>query len=813
MHTHSRSFATLVLIALSLCATAALAADYRFDFGDDASGLQEGFTRVTPKALFEGGAAFGWVAGAKLDIRDKAFTEYGDSRRGKTPPPCWTCPLSEDAVVSDQPAEFVAKVAPGKYKAWVLCGLSYPYRSQYFDFDVTTGAVAERVQFEESCQFRHVFADVDATGGEARLQFAPRSLFAVCGVVLWQEADEARIQAEVLTPLRQIIDDMPPEEAAQWKLAQPVDSAPWPPVADADKQRGYLVHQRHWAEVVYPDTVPLAPEINPTLRAFATPGEYEPLNFIVYPFRELAGATVTVSALKGAKGSIPASAVDLRRVRYMKARLNYTVLGAYRRVPDPLMPLDSAEPLPANENTRYWLTVHVPATAAAGAYTGTVTFTPKGAPAATLPIRFRVLPIKLQEDPTKLYGIYYRDPLGAWASAKDETSKAYYLQKSEWEMQDLIAHGTRNITTDLWAAPEKPGEPGRFELNFDLMQQKVDTWKRYGLKGPFVLGVNAGGIFRKYLGKDLGSHISDAEAPPPEYGQELTRMCQVIEAERQKRGWPDFLYYPVDEPSTAPGAIAFMIETLKAVQAAGVKTYVTADPTLEGFAPLKPYIDVWCTQPFLPLRDEILKDKAARKVDYWCYPNHVNGENDHTPVNGARMTYGFGFWRSGFTTLIPWIYRANIGNPWNYLDGSASDFFNRTEDNGRPIPGALWEAYREGYDDYRYVYTCQQAIAKARKRGGKAAKAAAEAQKVLEYVWNQVRVQPKYKHDNLWEPRETDVYRWMVAEQIMKLEGAGGRTRPVSLFESWTGPGVAMHGRWGAGPLPGTVSPRGRPTR
>jgi len=250
-------------------------------------------------------------------------------------------------------------------------------------------------------------------------------------------------------------------------------------------------------------------------------------------------------------------------------------------------------------------------------------------------------------------------------------------------------------------------------------------------------------------------------------------MCLAIEAERKKRGWPEFLYYPIDEPSTSRGAIAFMIETLKAVRAAGVRTYVTADPTNEGFAPLKPYIDVWCTQPFLPAREEILADKAKRTVDYWCYPNHVNGENDHTPVAGARMTYGFGFWRSGFRTLIPWIYSWSVGDPFNYLDGSSMDFFNRHEPDGAPMPVAQWEAYREGYDDYRYIYTLEQLIAEAKgspKAGAQQAAAAAEQE--LQAVWRSIRVQTKYKYDGLWAPEEFDVRRWLVARQILAIQDA-----------------------------------------
>jgi hypothetical protein len=63
-----------------------------------------------------------------------------------------------------------------------------------------------------------------------------------------------------------------------------------------------------------------------------------------------------------------------------------------------------------------------------------------------------------------------------------------FLRKSDWELQDLVAHGTRNVTTGLWAAPEKPGEPGQFTFNFDLMQMKIDRWRKYGFRFPLVWG-------------------------------------------------------------------------------------------------------------------------------------------------------------------------------------------------------------------------------------------------------------------------------------------------------------------------------------
>jgi len=148
-------------------------------------------------------------------------------------------------------------------------------------------------------------------------------------------------------------------------------------------------------------------------------------------------------------------------------------------------------------------------------------------------------------------------------------------------------------------------------------------------------------------------------------------------------------------------------------------------------------------------------------------------ENDHTPVAGARMTYGFGFWRSGFLTLIPWIYSYSIGDPYNYLDGSAMDFFNRSEPDGTPVPVALWEAYREGYDDYRYIFTLEHLIAQARKSSRPAARRAAlAAEKERRYIWNAILVQPKYKDEKLWAPQAFDVCRWIAARQILALQKA-----------------------------------------
>jgi hypothetical protein len=743
-----------------------------FDMGTETSDVWEGFTRVTAKTVWSGESEFGWKSPQGLSSRVMAYKEpVSNPRRGASePPPIWTNAITEDAVIGSSENSFLFRAAPGEYELYVVCGTSDPaLRSQFFDFTVRVGAQQQRVQIEGAYQFRTLRfkATVGAGAEPLVVMFSPRSKWVVNALIAWTSADAVTVRRDVIDPFEQWTFRMAPQEWAKWQR-DPVREEPMPIVSDADKQRGFLVYARHYLECVYPETRPRAEELNPELRLFATPGESGTANFVVLPLAQLRDAKVNVSAV----GPIPAENIDVRHVRFMRARPNYTVQYRYRVVPDLLEHFESLD-LPANENARFWITLRIPEKAPAGNYTGKIVFVCTGG-SVTLPLRVRVLPITLREDPSKIFGIYYRHPYDQMASAPDEVSKEHFRRKAELEHQDMVAHGTRNVVLSVSGRPADA--QGNFNFNWDLLEAKFALWRKHGFVGPAVMGFPVESVYEKYMKARTGSHLRGVEDPPDEFGREITAMVRTIEAERQRRGWPEFLYYPVDEPATDAAAVNFMVKVLSACKAAGVRTYVTADPTHEQFDPMRPLIDVWSTQPFAPDRETVIADMKARPVEYWCYPNHVNGENDHTPVTGARMTYGFGFWRSGFRALIPWIYQSSTGDPFNYLDGASMDFFNRSEPDGTPIPVAMWEAYREGYNDYRYLYTLEQRIAEAKTSSSAAVRsAAANAERELQSVWNAIRVQPKYKHDDLWSPPDFDAYRWILAQQIMAIDEASRR--------------------------------------
>jgi len=746
------------------------AAPSLFDMGTGSSAVREGFTRVTAESFFSKPAGFGWHAAVGLKGQARAYKDLVEntSRGRKEPPPVWTNPITEDGILGDRENTFLFQPPPGDYELYVICGTSESMRSQFFDFTVQVGAEQRRLQFEGGYQFHSVRFRTRVDNGPVAVKFTPRSKWVVNAILAWTASDAARVEKDIIAPFEEWTYRMPPAEWAKWKEEPEPESGPMPPVSESDQKRGFVVYSRHYLECVYPHTKPRKGDLSPALRVFATPGEYEPLSFVVLPLRDLTGAKVKVSDI----GPVKADQIDIRHVRFVKARPNYTVFYRYRVVPDILEHFNALD-LKAGENARFWLTVRVPDDAPAGTYSGKVTFECYGG-RAELPVTLRILPFKLRDDPGKLFGIYYRHPYDLMAGAEDEVSHEHFRRRAELEHADMVAHGTRNVVLSCSTGPADA--QGNFNFNWELLADKLALWQKHGFCGPIIMGISTERVYTKYMKEGYGSHLRGVKDPPEEFSREMSAMVKAIETERRKRGWPEFLYYPVDEPSTDAVAVNFMVKVLKACKAAGVRTYATADPTHDQFEPMRPFVDVWCTQPFLPDRETILADMKARGVEYWCYPNHVNGENDHTPVTGARMTYGFGFWRSGFRTLIPWIYSVSNGDPFNYLDGSSMDFFNRHEADGTPMPVAMWEAYREGCDDYRYVFTLEQLIAEAKQsRKAAAQQAAAVAEQELRSVWNAIRVQAKYKYDDLWSPAEFDVYRWLIAQQILELQRTTAR--------------------------------------
>jgi len=743
----------------------------RIDFGTADSPVRDGFVRVTDRSTFAAGAVAGW-----LDIRGLEAVDR--PTRGLI----YTTDLRQDSVQSRGPATLRVGVPPGKYRVWIMAGTGGGNTAQIWDMRIACGASSTKATFYGPHTARVMRLDAfSGPRGILDLTITTRSKWALNAMIVASAEEWPDLEKTEIAKLERDLTLLPDEFLKRWKHTPHQDNTPLPKYTPAEKARGFVIHHKPWVTPVWPNTVPRREEFDPRLKGFASQDEYEPLTFTVMPLRDFDSALVRVSDLRSEDGHlIPAQDISIRYVRYMYVRPNYNLRGIYYRAPDLLPRFDEPQPLRAGENFRVWLTVYVQPYTPEGEYRGRAALILDGQPAAEVPILFRVLPIKLQRDPSLIYNTYYSwHPADSIAIAPDDFSRRWWARKMECDFKSMAAHGYNAYCIIINA---HFSEDGRCVPLLDEFAQKLDVARRNGLfdMGQPIVGrmnFTLRKRYKHYTGKEMVKHIYGVEMPPQAFFDDITAMVRAVEAGRKRRGWPEILYKPIDEPTDSKQAIQFVIEMLKAVKKVpGVRTYLTADPTRKSYAPLKPYVDVWCTHHFAVPLEQRLADFEERGVEYWCYPNNVSGQNDHTPVAAARMIYGFGLWRSGYRVLIPWTYRSYSGDPANYLDGHVMDFFNHsTEDDGDVIPCTLYEAYREGVDDYRYVTTLQRWIEQARQLGHDSQAAHAEAD--LKRVWDSIHFQAVKKilevrnqYDTGWTADSFDNYRWLLAEHILSLK-------------------------------------------
>ncbi len=574
-----------------------------------------------------------------------------------------------------------------------------------------------------------------------------------------------------------------PTVPSGWTEKPFVETVRKPILAKAERQWGYLLFQRPITEPVYANTHPRADERVVSLSAFGTPGEFEPVTISLYPIRDLKNMTVTCSDLISNNFSIPASQIDIRIQTYWNVAFpRYASRDTYRRVPE-LLEKVTAHSSAAQECQRWWLTVRVPEDAKPRLYQGTVTLQDDGFDQPVkIPFSFRVLGFRLQQDPRKHLSAYYYPRNPTMFPGKDE---AFIDRATTNEFRSMKQHGLDMLPT--------------FYLQYDNSKQKIyvqhetdiDRMLAAGFQGPLpLLGGNAiARLYQKFTPDgERGSHWNISKMPPEEFYEQLKSEFVKFKKECKDRGWPEIVCCPLDEVSAARSE--FGSKVYKAVHNAGVRTYATKNPLAADAVPYKPYVDIWCSQPYATPYEKTVTDKNH---EYWSYPNHNAGERKNRRVmcKGGRMTYGFGFWRSGYTALIPWHWAWTMKpDPFDYLRTRRSGCGQRIGDDGQVIPALYWECFREGYDDARYIFTLQQVTwERAGSTDPNCKKLVNQAFDTLQETWDAIEVQERYLADNMWPSGEFNTRRWrmaMLIEKLLKFPASRQGTAPSVLLKNST---------------------------
>ena len=739
------------------------AAPLLYDLGTPGSPVRKNFVPLDIKSKV-------WSSKTKLFVKNnKIVRESGVNRNsGRAEPPLYFNELTCDHIGSKGGADLTFSVPDGRYKVWILTGRAGGDSSQVWDIKVWSGPANAAMTYAGAAEIHAIELDAVARKGQLKLSVSTRSQWIINAIAIIPEKEYAQVKKNVLDPEMAELASLPPEILKKWKKMPYKSDIPEPRWSAAEKKQGFAIFSRNWTEPVWPEQFPRKSEIGRAVRAFTSLGESEPMTFSVYPLKNFKRVTLQVKPFVNKKGAVlAADAVTARYVRYAWVRPNYNMTGFYYRVPEVLMPW-SERPLKAGEPLRIWLSIDTKVHTVPGIYRSTALLDIDGQK-VNVPLTLRVLPFRLVKNPHVIFAQYYDHPYKKVARAKDDFSRQWWEKRAEYEHAHMRDSGHEGITGSIWFTRDR--RSGKLILNFDAMQKQIDLMRKYGMgKFPIPCGMGTSSLYAYYMkGALMGSHITRVKMPPKKFFDDFTAITQLIENEARRRGWPELLYYPIDEPSSQANSVEFMVEILKAIKKVpGVRTYVTANPAASAYAPMKPYVDVWSCQPFsIPKKQAEADMKRRPGLEYWSYPNHNSGENDHTLSIGTRMTYGFGLWQSGFKVLIPWIYSVTRHDQWNNLDSGSSDFGVRTAPDGRPIPTPLWEAYREGIDDGKYLFTLESLIATANERGFK--KEAAAAQRDLDLIKKNIFIQERYRDKELWGADTFDAYRWLLAENIMKL--------------------------------------------
>ncbi len=428
------------------------------------------------------------------------------------------------------------------------------------------------------------------------------------------------------------------------------------------------------------------------LSLIATRGEYEPVTFAVYAAADVPELTASASDLTSGDDTIPVGRWDVRAAartmqrRWYTSPINDSILRTRY-----LWPYEAA-PLSAGQFRQYWLTLHVPENAAAGDYRGTVTVSGAGH-SVDIAVDAQILDITLRQHPKKRYGCYYR------GSDFGEFTDLY-----RYELPDMRAHG---CDFALWRPRIAFSmADDEVEVSYEDLERQIEILREHGFRPPWVI----------WSGLDRLTSLLESAGKPELIQPTATRAIQDLQELADENGWGTIFLTHMDEVFNE-GRLPRYIELTELVREAGdVPVYMTirADRP-EMMKEADPFIDIRCYNghnmdewissghSFAELAEEL--EAAGDEAGIYYNPRSV----DVTP-EWTRTTNGLYMWLTPFKLHTPWIYNSFGGSPFDAEDGHDFGYAFPSPEDGRPVPTMLWEAFREGVDDLKYIYTLEQLI-------------------------------------------------------------------------------------------------------
>ena len=550
----------------------------------------------------------------------------------------------------------------------------------------------------------------------------------------------------------------------------------------------YALYEGHPADAIDP-TLPPVGELGAEsidIELWACPGEYEAAQFTIVTAKDMSAVRISLEDFRSPNGIIPKSAAQVLLVRRSLQR------DLYPHPPEPRYFETTSRFLFPNQD--FWLEagtfkevqvlVHVPDDAAPGEYTGRVYITPRALKGTAVALKLRVLPLKLVEPQHKRYGQYYH-----YSNVRDNPGAF------DAELADMAAHGCTTMWAHLGPQVQK-GDDGRITWDLSELRTFLQGLQRHGFHGPLTVADNL-----IALGRLMGHPGLDDRGQ----GDPISESAEVLgvagemfgDLERLNAEFPQFQFIltHMDEVF-GRGRLERYIDLAKVVRkTTSMPLYIThhTEPgSWEAFMEkADPYIDIRCMnghslETWLHAGNNW--ETMARLLEQsgdtaWIYHN-MRGAFFRPEWN--RFINGLFMWVSPIEVHIPWMYYSVAGDPFDDTDSQRHDFVYAVPLPGDPttlISTLHWEAFREGYDDMRYIVTLEETIKAAKAKGVPTADAEAwldEMRAMLPQLpgdITEVEVESPYTAlaAERFSGADYDRLRRQTALHAIKLQAAGAR--------------------------------------
>ena len=720
-----------------------------FDFGSNASTVAEGCLPVTETSTFTESSGYGWTAPVPL-----LGVERGQGYA-----------LTRDFVACNQApctGRFRVRLPDGDYAVGIIAG-DTEFEVQPFNVDIENGQATWRVATADRCEAARFNTVVHLTDGALDIELRAEKAWLLSALVVAPKGKLAEVDAQ-LTQIEHLFAFGDPGMLKGLTRAEPEPVSAVAVPGPADTRRGYqLFVPSGIAEQVWPDLPPAKGSVATELRAWCTAGEYEPVTLAVHALRPLRDVRVQVSDLRGS-GTVPADATDIRVVHCWPQRYKSQRQTEWAVMPELLRAQEHTGEVwvAPGTNRQWWLTLHPPEDAAAGEYRGTVTIGAADAEMTQLPLILTVYPFKLQCPAPMAWGIYYYPDRSQPRTGFMSQDRLVRMVRAD--LRDIREHGLNTIALSSGRILDWSQDPPVF--TFDELKWTMALVLDAGFSGPFPV----------YMSSAWKAERSDRE-------EVLRRFVHELEQLRRAQGWPELLYYPVDEPFGGQKLDEAVLPYQALAGIDGIRTYCTVSQ--EAAERLAPYLDIRChatsagTGYWWP---SVLESATRDGDEFWWYSNCTR---EYPAV--MRFKAGLHHWKSRATGQSYWHYRAAGISAFCDFDSGPGDHITSYPGVDGPVPTLQWECHREGIDDARYAYTLERLLGKVAVNADAERAAAARAgAKVLQEIRDQLHIDLHYyeeRYDNDlafhyvsdWPPARYDRVRREIAQAIVRLLAAGAR--------------------------------------